>query len=341
MSKEWKIAVVGATGLVGESLLKVLAERRFPVAAIHALASDRSLGRTVEFGDDELRVGDVATFDFATVDFALFAASEQAAQEHVPRALEAGCTVVDASSAFRADPDVPLIVPAVNGNTLGRLGERRLVACPSGAAVALVTVLSPIHAAVGVERVNVVSLQAVSGAGREAVEDLASQCAQLLNGRSPGPSPHFGAQIAFNVIPQIGTPDADGATAEEDALAFETQKILGDPAIKVMRPRCACRYFSGTAWRCISRRASRCRSAGRASCWRRRRAWSSPRRRPRRTRWMPPVWWRWGGFARTARTPGVSISGSPPITSGEDQPPILWTSSKFWCASISRLYFVK
>jgi aspartate-semialdehyde dehydrogenase len=233
MSKEWKIAVVGATGLVGESLLKVLAERRFPVAAIHALASDRSLGRTVEFGDDELRVGDVATFDFATVDFALFAASEAAAQEHVPRALEAGCTVVDASAAFRADPDVPLIVPAVNGEALGRLGERRLVACPGGAAVALVTVLCPLHAAVGVERVNVVSLQAVSGAGREAVEDLASQCAQLLNGRSPGPSPHFGAQIAFNVIPQIGTPDADGATAEEDALAFETQKILGDPAIKV------------------------------------------------------------------------------------------------------------
>jgi aspartate-semialdehyde dehydrogenase len=233
MSKEWKIAVVGATGLVGESLLKVLAERRFPVAAIHALASDRSLGRTVVFGDDELRVGDVAKFDFATVDFALFAASDEAAQEHVPRALAAGCTVVDTSAAFRADPDVPLVVPAVNGEALGRLGERRLVACPGGAAVALVTVLSPLHAAVGVERVNVVSLQAVSGAGRQAVEDLASQCAQLLNGRSPGPSPHFGAQIAFNVIPQIGTPDADGATAEEDALAFETQKILGDPAIKV------------------------------------------------------------------------------------------------------------
>lgn len=233
MSKGWRIAVAGATGLVGESLLKVLAERRFPVAAVHALASDRSLGRTVEFGDEELRVDDLATFDFATVDLALFTASEAASREHVPRALGAGCTVVDASPAFRAEPDVPLVVPAVNADQLGRLGERRLVACPGGATVALVLALHPLHAAVGVERVNVVSLQAASGAGREAVEDLASQCAQLLNGRSPGPSRHVPAQMAFNVFPAIGAPDADGATAEEEALAFETQKILGDPSIKV------------------------------------------------------------------------------------------------------------
>jgi aspartate-semialdehyde dehydrogenase len=233
MNKGWKIAVVGATGLVGEALLKVLAGRRFPVAAIHALASDRSLGRSVEFGDDELPVGEVATFDFSTVDLALFVASEAAAREHVPRALAAGCTVVDASPAFRADADVPLVVPAVNGSQLRRLGERRLVACPGGSTVALVTALQPLHAAVGVERVNVVCLQAVSGAGREALEELANQSAQLLNGRSPGPSAHFPAQMAFNVIPQVGTPDADGSTDEEHALAFETQKILGDPAIKV------------------------------------------------------------------------------------------------------------
>ena len=233
MSKGWRIAVVGATGLVGESLLKALAERRFPVASLHALASDRSLGRTVEFGDEELRVDDLAAFDFSAVDLALFAASAEAAREHVPRALDAGCTVVDASPAFRADADVPLVVPAVNGDRLGRLGERRLVACPGGATVALVSALHPLHAAAGVERVNVVSLQAVSGAGRDAVEDLAEQCAQLLNGRSPGPSRHFPAQIAFNVLPAVGTPDADGATAEEEALAFETQKILGDPSIKV------------------------------------------------------------------------------------------------------------
>lgn len=233
MSKGWKIAVVGATGLVGESLLKVLAERKFPVAELHALASDRSLGRTVAFGDDELRVGDLATFDFATVDLALFAASPEAAREHVPRALDAGCTVVDASPAFRAEPDVPLVVPAVNGDQLGRLGARRLVASPGGATVALVTALHPLHAAVGVERVNVVSLEAVSGAGREAVEELAAQCAQLLNGRTPALSSHFPAQMAFNVIPLVGAPDADGSTPAEDALAFETQKILGDPAIKV------------------------------------------------------------------------------------------------------------
>jgi aspartate-semialdehyde dehydrogenase len=233
MTKSWKIAVVGATGLVGESLLKVLAERRFPVAEIHALASDRSLGRIVEFGDDEVRVADVAAFDFSQVDLALFAASEDAALEHVPRALGTGCTVVDASPAFRSDPEVPLIVPAVNADQLARLGERRLVACPSGATVALVTALNPLHAAVGVERVNVVSLEAVSGAGRDAVEELAAQCAQLLNGRTPAASRHFPSQIAFNVIPAIGAADADGVTAAEYALAFETQKILGDPAIKV------------------------------------------------------------------------------------------------------------
>jgi aspartate-semialdehyde dehydrogenase len=233
MSKGWRIAVVGATGLVGDALLKVLAERRFPVAALHALASDRSLGRTVEFGDDEVKITDVGRFDFADVDLALFAAGADCAREHVPRALDAGCTVVDASDAFRADRDVPLVVPVVNGADLARLGERRLVASPAGATVALVTALAPLHAAVGVERVQAVSLEAVSGLGRDAVEELAAQCAQLLNGRTPEGSGRFPAQIAFNVIPEVGERDADGTTGAERGLAFETQKILGDPEIKV------------------------------------------------------------------------------------------------------------
>jgi aspartate-semialdehyde dehydrogenase len=230
MSKSLRIAIVGATGLVGESILKILAEREIPVAEVHALASDRSLGRTVEFGDEELRVSDVATFDFSAVDVAVFAAGAEAALEHVPRALGTGCAVVDVSTAHRADPDVPLVVPAVNGGRLSGLAERRLVAGPGGAAVALATVLHALRP-VGLERVDVVALEAASGAGRDAVEELASQCAQLLNGRTPAPSGHFPAQLAFSGIPLVGEADADGWTAAERGLAAETARILDEPAL--------------------------------------------------------------------------------------------------------------
>jgi aspartate-semialdehyde dehydrogenase len=233
MSRNWRVAVVGAEGLVGEAILKAFAERRFPVSEMHALAANRALGRSVEFGDDELPVGDVATFDFVNVDLALFASDPDIAREHVERALGSGCTVVDVSGAYAADPDVPLIVPAVNADRLAELGDRRLVASPGGAAVALASVLNPLRLAAGLERVDVVSLEAASGAGRDAVEDLAGQCAQLLNGRTPGASAYFPAQLAFSAIPLVGEADADGATAGERALVEETAKILGESATNV------------------------------------------------------------------------------------------------------------
>lgn len=233
MSRSWRIAVVGAEGLVGEAILKALEERRFPVSDLHALAAEGALGRTVEFDDDEVPVVDVATFDFASVDLALFASDAELAMLHVERALDSGCTVVDASGAYRADPDVPLIVPAVNADRLADLGDRRLVASPGGAAVALASVLHPLRFAAGLERVDVVSLEAASGAGRGAVEDLAGQCAQLLNGRTPGTSGYFPAQLAFSAIPLVGAEDADGTTAGERALAEETAKILGESATNV------------------------------------------------------------------------------------------------------------
>lgn len=233
MARNWRIAVVGATELVGESILKSLAERRFPVSELHALAANRALGRTVEFGDDELRVGDVAAFGFDAVDLALFACDADVALEHVPRALDAGCTVVDASGAYAADPDVPLVVPAVNGRVLADLGERRLVASPDGAAVVLASVLGPLRAAAGLERIDVVSLQAASGAGREAVEELAAHCAQLLNGRTPGPSAFFGASLAFSGVARVGELDADGEATGESLLRAAAVKILDEPATNV------------------------------------------------------------------------------------------------------------
>lgn len=247
MSRQVRVVVVGATGLVGEALLGALAGRELPLAGVRALASDRSVGREVEFGDDRLPVDDLAGFDFGGTDLALFAGTAAVAREYVPRALDAGCTVVDASPEFRHDPDVPLVVPAVNAGALAGLGGRRLVASPGGAAVALVTALQPLHAAVGVDRVNVVSLESVSGAGRDAVEELAGQCAQLLNGRAITPSPAYPTQLAFNCMPLVGGPGNGGASAEELALESETQKILGDPAIKVNATAVRVPVFFGDA----------------------------------------------------------------------------------------------
>lgn len=247
MSRQVRVVVVGATGLVGEALLSALAERRVQIAEMHALASDRSVGREVDFGDDRLKVDDLAGFDFDRADLVLFAGTAAVAREYVPRALDAGCTVVDASPEFRQAPDVPLVVPAVNASALATLGSRRLVASPGGATVALVTALQPLHAAVGVDRVNVVSLESVSGAGRDAVEELAGQCAQLLNGRSIVASRAYPVQLAFNCIPQVGAAAAGGASEEERSLASETQKILGDPAIKVNATAIRVPVFFGDA----------------------------------------------------------------------------------------------
>jgi len=237
MSKAHKVAVVGATGLVGEHLLEILASREFPVGDLFALASSRSAGQAVGFRGREVTVQDLADFDFDGVDIALFSAGAAVSAEHAPRAAAAGCVVIDNTSQFRNEPDVPLVVPEVNPEALAGYTARRIIANPNCSTIQMVVALKPIHDAVGIERINVATYQSVSGAGRRAVEALAEQTARLLNGRPldlEGPA----KQIAFNALPHIDQFQDNGYTREEMKMVWETRKILGDPSIQV-NPTCA------------------------------------------------------------------------------------------------------
>ena len=226
------IAIVGATGAVGEVLLSILAESRFPVGDIVALASARSAGLTVSFGERELRVRDLSSFDFAGTDIAFFSAGAAASREYVPRAIAAGALVIDNTSAFRQQPDVPLVVAEVNPSEIPRGIARGLIANPNCSTMQMLVALAPIHRAAGIERINVATYQSVSGAGRSGVEELGRQTAALLNFQDPLPQ-RFAAQIAFNLIPQIDEFEDNGYTREEMKLVNETRKILGDPSIGV------------------------------------------------------------------------------------------------------------
>ncbi|RMF99136.1 MAG: aspartate-semialdehyde dehydrogenase, partial [Gammaproteobacteria bacterium] len=232
-----KVAVVGATGLVGEHLLEILASREFPVGDLFALASSRSAGQAVGFRGREVTVQDLADFDFDGVDIALFSAGAAVSAEHAPRAAAAGCVVIDNTSQFRNEPDVPLVVPEVNPEALAGYTARRIIANPNCSTIQMVVALKPIYDAVGIERINVATYQSVSGAGRRAVEALAEQTARLLNGRPldlEGPA----KQIAFNALPHIDQFQDNGYTREEMKMVWETRKILGDPSIQV-NPTCA------------------------------------------------------------------------------------------------------
>lgn len=231
MKTTFDVAVVGATGLVGRTMLEILAERDFPVAEIHALASARSAGDAAEFGGRPLTVGDLASFDFGGVDFALFSAGADVSKIHAPRAAAAGAVVIDNTSAFRYAPDVPLVVPEVNAQAIDDR-PRGIIANPNCSTIQLVVALKPIHDAAGIERLNVVTYQSVSGAGKDAVEELATQSGRLLNGL-PVESTVAPRQIGFNVIPQIGEFQENGYTFEEMKLVWETRKIFGDESIRV------------------------------------------------------------------------------------------------------------
>ena len=232
MSRSFDVAVLGATGLVGETFLTVLEERAFPVRELFPLASDRSLGKTVRFAGRERPVIDAAGFDFRRAQLGLFSAGSAASAHYAPLAAAAGCVVVDNSSQFRNQEDIPLVVPEVNPGAIGDYRARGIIANPNCSTIQLVVVLKPIHDAVGVERVNVATYQSVSGAGRRAVEELAEQTAQLLNGRPV--EPHvFPRQIAFNCLPQIDQFMDNGYTREELKMHWETRKILGDERILV------------------------------------------------------------------------------------------------------------
>jgi aspartate-semialdehyde dehydrogenase len=232
MSKKFTVAVVGCTGAVGETMLSILSERRFPVDKIHALASERSIGKQVSYGNRELAVDDLASFDFSGVDIALFSAGGSVSAEYAPKAAAAGAVVIDNTSHFRYDDDIPLVVPEVNPEAIAQYTNRGIIANPNCSTIQMLVALKPIYDAVGIERINVATYQAVSGAGRSAIENLVQQSAKLMNGRPVDVTPPT-KQIAFNVVPQIDVFLDNRYTKEEMKMVWETRKILGDQSIQV------------------------------------------------------------------------------------------------------------
>jgi aspartate-semialdehyde dehydrogenase len=229
----YRVAVVGATGNVGREILNILAERQFPLDEVAAVASARSTGDLIDLGDsgEELKVRNLDHFDFAGWDMALFAAGSKVSETHVPRAAQAGCTVIDNSSLFRMDPDVPLIVPEVNADAIGGYRKKNIIANPNCSTAQLVVALKPLHDAAKIKRVVVSTYQSVSGTGKAGMDELFEQSRNIFVGDSNVPSV-YPKQIAFNVIPQAGDFLEDGSTTEEWKLVVETKKIL-DPKIKV------------------------------------------------------------------------------------------------------------
>ena len=224
MNEKLTIAVVGATGAVGEAMLSILAESGFGDGTIHALASENSLGKTVEFGKRFVAVEVLDDFDFAGVDFALFSAGAEISLKYVPRASAAGSIVIDNTSAFRQDDDVPLVVPEINADLLEDLAAGAIVANPNCSTIQLLVAVAPIHAAAGIDRINVATYQSVSGAGRKGMEELARQTMDRLSFKQVTPAV-FAQPIAFNAIPVIDEIQDNDYTREEMKLQWETSKI--------------------------------------------------------------------------------------------------------------------
>lgn len=232
MSRELNVAIVGVTGAVGETFLTVLEERDFPVKTLYPLASARSVGKTVHFKNRELDVLDLAEFDFSQADIALFSAGSAVSKEYAPKAVAAGCVVVDNTSCFRYDEDIPLIVPEVNADRVVEYEKRGIIANPNCSTIQMLVVLKPIYDAVGIRRINVATYQSVSGTGKKAVSELINQVGDLLNGR-PAKKEVYPQQIAFNALPHIDQFEANGYTREEMKMVWETRKILDDEQIMV------------------------------------------------------------------------------------------------------------
>lgn len=232
MSKKVNVAVVGATGAVGQAMLDILHQRKFPIDKIFALASERSAGSTVSYGNKSLIVENLADFDFSQVQVGLFSPGASISAEYAPKAAAAGCVVIDNTSQFRYDDDIPLVVPEVNPEAIADYTNRGIIANPNCSTIQMLVALKPIYDAVGITRVNVCTYQAVSGSGKPAMDELAKQTADLLNGRSVE-SNVYPKQIAFNVLPQIDVFEENGYTKEEMKMVWETKKIMGDDAIEV------------------------------------------------------------------------------------------------------------
>jgi aspartate-semialdehyde dehydrogenase len=238
VSKTYDIAIAGATGAVGEALLQILEQRKFPVGTLFPLASERSIGRTVKFCGEDLQVQLLNDFDFRQVQLGLFSAGAAVSAEIVPRAVEAGAVVIDNTSQFRYDDDVPLVVPECNAGRIANYVQRGIIANPNCSTIQLVVALKPIQDAVGIERINVSTYQAVSGAGRRAIETLTVQTRAVLSGDDPVTGPDAEKSVVFNVVPKIDRLLDNGFTKEEMKMIWETQKILESADIMV-NPTCA------------------------------------------------------------------------------------------------------
>src|SRR3990167_6636083 len=232
MSKKINIAIVGATGLVGETLLVLLEERDFPVEKLFALASEKSVGQSLVFRNEAIIVEALSRFDFAKVDIAFFAAGADTSLKYAPIAAKAGCRVIDKSTAFRNDNAIPLVVPEVNPEALKNYLDNNIIANPNCSTIPLVVVLKPIYDAFGIKRINIATYQSVSGAGKQGIEALATETANLLNAQEIK-NTALEKQIAFNVIPKIDSFFDNGYTLEEMKLVWETQKIMNDKNILV------------------------------------------------------------------------------------------------------------
>jgi aspartate-semialdehyde dehydrogenase len=236
MSKLVDVAVLGATGAVGEVMISILEEREFPVGTLYPLASERSAGKTVRFRGKSVRVQNLAEFDFSQVRIGLFSAGGGVSAEYAPRAAAAGCVVIDNTSHFRLQEDIPLVVPEVNRQALAHFANHNIIANPNCSTIQMLVALHPIREAVGIERINVATYQAVSGTGKKGMSELAGQSARLLNGQEVE-CEVYPKQIAFNALPHIDSFQENGYTREEMKMVWETQKIFADSEIQV-NPTC-------------------------------------------------------------------------------------------------------
>jgi len=232
MEQGYKVAVVGATGMVGETILEILEQREFPVDELFLLASSNSVGKSMQFSEKSYRVTDIDEFDFSNAQIAFFTAGSLVSEEYAQVAADQGCIVIDNTSCFRYEYDVPLVIPEVNPEKIADFRNRGIIANPNCSTIQMLLALAPIHRHASIKRINVATYQAVSGSGKKGIQELAGQTAKLLNAQTPE-NKVYPKQIAFNVLPQIDDFQDNGYTKEEMKMVWETQKILGDESVRV------------------------------------------------------------------------------------------------------------
>jgi len=233
MAKQYDVAVVGATGAVGETMLAILEQRDFPVRNIYPLASERSAGKKIQFKGKHVTIENLAEFDFSKVQIGLFSAGGSLSEVYAPKAAEAGCVVIDNTSHFRQAENVPLVIPEVNPEAIAGYTNRGIIANPNCSTIQMVAALKPLHDFATLERINVATYQAVSGSGASAIRELADQSARLLNGKEIQQPEAYPKQIAFNALPHIDVFMDNGYTKEEMKMVWETRKILGEPDMRI------------------------------------------------------------------------------------------------------------